>query len=410
VVGVGELTPVEIGARVRRIRQQRGLTVTVLAGLACIDKSYLSRLERGLRRFAQRWVLEALAEALGCAVSDLTGQPTAAGRAGTAALAVLPPVSRVLADTTLADVPDLPARPVAQLAWLAAAANEAAADARYGIAGTDLAQLLLELHVHAVRGRDGATRRAGLRALVEACIVAVRAARTLGALDLAVAAADRAQAAAARLEDVALQGFAAMSASVVLTRSLAHYRAERVLTTALAALERADPTAADTAPAEAAGMLHLTCAQRAAKHGDAGGAATHLAEARALAARTGECTTLRYDFGPSNVDLWDLAGKVELGDGAKLAATIAHRPGLKASLGSADRQAALDFDLARGHFQDGGARDGLVLRHLDLADLAAPRRIRHDPLTDELLAGVARRGRHGQQPLLHSLQSRVLAG
>ncbi|HEY3478422.1 MAG TPA: helix-turn-helix transcriptional regulator, partial [Streptomyces sp.] len=326
---MAELTPEEIGARARYFRERRGLDQAVVAGLVGIDKSYLSRLESGQRKWhiTRRGFLELLAEVLGCAVSDLTGQPyPAAGRAGAAALAVLPPVSRVLADTTLDDVPELPARPVGQLARAAAAANAAAADAAYGTAGPDLAPLLLELHVQAVRGRGSATRRAGMRALVEACLVAVGAARTLGNLDLAVAAAERARDAAARLEDPGLEGFAAMSAAVVLTRANAHYRADRILTTALSALEHADPGAADTAPAEAAGMLHLTCAQRAAKSGDAATAATHIAEARALAARTGERSTLHFDFGPSNVEAWDLSNQNELGRGAARADQLARRP------------------------------------------------------------------------------------
>ncbi|UKD50804.1 helix-turn-helix domain-containing protein (plasmid) [Amycolatopsis sp. FU40] len=407
---MGELTPAEIGARARYFRERRGLDQAVVAGLVGIDKSHLSRLESGKRKWhiTRRGFLETLAEVLGCAVSDLTGQPYAAvGRAGTAALAVLPPVSRVLADTTLDDVPDLPARPVAQLARLAAEANAASADARYGAAGPDLARLLLELHVQAVRGQGSGVRRAALRALVEACIVAVGAARTLGNLDLAVLAADRGQAAAARLEDPALSGFAAMSAAVVLTRANAHYRAERVLTTALNALERADPGAADTAPAEAAGMLHLTCAQRAAKSGDADTAATHYAEAHALAARTGERSTLHFDFGPSNAGAWELSGQIELGRGAEHAEQFARRP--PPLFVSADRKAAWLSDLARGHAQ--GFRDVQALHHLDLADAAAPRRVRHDPIVRALVDSLDARGRcRTEQRLLDSLKARVRAG
>uniref|UniRef100_UPI003F494060 helix-turn-helix domain-containing protein n=1 Tax=Amycolatopsis sp. CA-096443 TaxID=3239919 RepID=UPI003F494060 len=405
---MADLTPEEIGARARHFRKRLKLDQEVVAGLVGIDKSYLSRLESGQRHFTRRALLEKLAEVLGCTLADLTGQPyPAASRAGAAALAVLPPVSRVLADTTLADVPDLPARPVAQLTRLAAEANARAADARYDAPGQDLAQLLLELHVQAVRGRDDAARRGGLRALAEACLVAVGAARTLGNLDLAVAAADRALAAADRLEDPALAGFAAMSAAVVLTRANAHYRADRILTAALNGLDRADPAAADTAPAEAAGMLYLTRAQRAAKSGDADAAGALLAEARALAARTGERTTLHYDFGPANVEAWGLSVEVELGRGAERADQLARRP--PPDLVSADRKAAWDFDLARGYGQAAGARDDQALHHLDLADAAAPRRIRHDPLARQLIASLSSRAKCRSE-LLDSLEARIHAG
>jgi len=64
-----------IGARARRIRRRRGLSLEVVAGLAGISKQYLSALERGQRGFNRRGLLQNLAAALGCSVADLTGQP-----------------------------------------------------------------------------------------------------------------------------------------------------------------------------------------------------------------------------------------------------------------------------------------------------------------------------------------------
>lgn len=67
--------PSEIGLRARTIRRRRGLSLDVVAGMAGISKPYLSMLERGLRGFERRGLLEDLARALGCSVVDLTGQP-----------------------------------------------------------------------------------------------------------------------------------------------------------------------------------------------------------------------------------------------------------------------------------------------------------------------------------------------
>ncbi|MGH3888000.1 MAG: helix-turn-helix domain-containing protein [Pseudonocardiaceae bacterium] len=64
-----------IGARARMIRRRRGLSLDVVAGLAGITKTYLSMLELGQRGFNRRGLIEDLANALGCAVADLTGQP-----------------------------------------------------------------------------------------------------------------------------------------------------------------------------------------------------------------------------------------------------------------------------------------------------------------------------------------------
>jgi transcriptional regulator with XRE-family HTH domain len=73
--GLGVEEASAIGARARRIRRRRGLSLEVVAGLAGISKQYLSALERGRRGFNRRGLIEDLASALGCSVADLTGQP-----------------------------------------------------------------------------------------------------------------------------------------------------------------------------------------------------------------------------------------------------------------------------------------------------------------------------------------------
>ncbi len=146
-----------IGARVRKIRSRRGLSLDVAAGLAGITKGYLSLLELGQRGFNRRGLLKDLATALSCSVADLTGQPYL-------------PVDRATADA-MAVVPDIPARSVTELAQLARQANTHCDEDRYALAGRDLGMVLSELHVHAVSG-DSDTRHAALTALVEACIAA----------------------------------------------------------------------------------------------------------------------------------------------------------------------------------------------------------------------------------------------
>jgi transcriptional regulator with XRE-family HTH domain len=108
-----------IGARVRRIRRRRGLSLEVVAGLAGITAGYLSMLERGLRGFNRRGLIEDLADALGCSVADLTGQPyLAPDRATVEGRAALPSISLALNDYGPDEVPDLTPRPLDELlAW-----------------------------------------------------------------------------------------------------------------------------------------------------------------------------------------------------------------------------------------------------------------------------------------------------
>jgi transcriptional regulator with XRE-family HTH domain len=103
--------PRTIGARARMIRRRRGLSLDVVAGLAGISKSYLGMLEHGQRGFNRRGLVEDLANALGCSVADLTGQPyLPPDRESTLAKAVIAQIERGLNEATLDDVPDLEPR------------------------------------------------------------------------------------------------------------------------------------------------------------------------------------------------------------------------------------------------------------------------------------------------------------
>jgi transcriptional regulator with XRE-family HTH domain len=66
-----------IGARLRRVRDDRDKSLRVIAGLAGMDKSTLSRIERGERSPTLN-ELVALADALQISMSELTRLPVPA--------------------------------------------------------------------------------------------------------------------------------------------------------------------------------------------------------------------------------------------------------------------------------------------------------------------------------------------
>jgi hypothetical protein len=187
--------------------------------------------------------------------------------------------------------------------------------------------------------------------------------------------------------------FAAMTSTSALSRMGARHRAQRVAAEALSTVAGADPGAEDTAAAEAAGMLHLSSAQMAAKDHDGDAAATHLQVAAELAERTGERNALQFTFGPANVRAWSLSIAVELGEGPERAETIARTPGYDTDLVAADRRSALHFDMARAYAQAGGTRDVDAIRSLDTADRIAPQRIRLDPVARDLVTQLTGRAR-----------------
>ena len=381
-----------IGERARKIRCRRGLSLEVVGGLARISGPYLSMLERGLRGFNRRGLIEDLADALGCSVADLTGQPyLAVDRQSAVVSAAVTEISTALHDVTLEDVPDISARPMAQLTSAAALALACVDDAGYGLAGQGLAALLVELHVHAVTG-DSGTRHTALTALVEACKVAYVLAKRTGRIELAVIAAQRGLDAARLAERPDLVALMEVSRAKTLCGVGAHRRSRLACAEALRDISALPgPTEHDTTTAEACGMLHLTTALVAARDGRPGDATTHLAEARSLAAHTGERNHLRYHFGPTNVAAWELSVAVEAGSGPVAAERLAAAPLDLAVFGSKGRAADVHFDLARAWAQAEGPRDGEAIRHLDQADRLAPVRIRNDPIARDLVLTLDRR-------------------
>lgn len=397
-----------IGARARMIRRRRGLSLATAAGLSGISKSYLSRLESGERQFVKRGLIESLAEALGCAPADLTGGTNIApDRRALVAGSAIPHLTAALHDTTLDDVPDLPARPVAELVELAARANAAADEVRYDeVSGSRLGDLITELHVVAATGAPD-DRRTALLALVEACIVARSLSGTLGHGETAVTATHRGWTAARRLERPDLAALMAMGRGITLNRVGARRRAVAVMAEELATVSALPgPTAKDSTVAQATGMLHLSSAQIAAREGRIADADAHLDEADAIARFTGEQNHMRYHFGPANVSAWRLAVAVETERGPAQAERIDRDQEGWAGLHSADRRAAVHFDLARAYEQAGGSRDDAALRHMDAADRTAPLRIRHDPVARELVAALDRRSKRKVWELA-SLKRRV---
>lgn len=382
---------VAIGQRLRMIRRRRGMVLALAAGLAGISKQYLSFLERGERGFNRRGLLEDLADAVGCSVADLTGRPSQqTDRNIAAALTTLPGISLAISDCTLDDAPDVPVRPVERLVTAAAQANSHLDAARFSLAGQDLGSVLAELHVHVVTG-DADTRRVALAALSEACLVAASVARHLGHAELAVATARRGVDAARRLGDSTRTGLLTMHHALGLAWIGARHRGTAVLDEALAEINP-DPSAVDTGPAQAAGMMHLTAAMQHARRRRPGAADDHLGHAADLALRTGEGNALLQHFGPVNVATWGVNVAVELERGPEVAERVdSDLPRMLGTLGSAVRGGALHFDLARAYAQADGARDAEAIRHLDAADRLAPQYVQPDPVGRDLILTLDRR-------------------
>jgi transcriptional regulator with XRE-family HTH domain len=383
-----------IGERARKIRRRRGLSLDVVAGLAGIGKQYLSMLELGQRGFNRRGLIEDLANALGCSVADLTGQPyLPPDRESARAKTVIAQIERGLNETSLDDVPDLQPRPLEGLDDWATSAMELRDTASYRSSGEGIDDVLIEIQVHLATS-EGRARIRAAELLTQTTYHAFVLATTFGYLHLAQLAAQRSFEAARIAERPELEAFAMFAKAPSVARTGGRRRAVRMLDRAL---DDAQPLTTirdgDTLGAETFGLLHLMGAHFAARNSDVAGAVDHLDEAARIAALTGERNGLRQHFGPTNVNVWRVAIGAELGEGPAAAERVEREPIDVETLGSKDRIAALHFDLARSWAQAEGDRDNEAIRHLDAADRTAPTRIRNDPIARDLVLTLDRRAR-----------------
>ncbi|MBV9140612.1 MAG: hypothetical protein JO115_06820 [Pseudonocardiales bacterium] len=360
-----------------------------------MTKQYLSQLERGHRGFNRRGLIENLAEALGCSVADLTGQPyLAPDRATIEGRAALPGISLALNDVGPDEVPDLTPRPLEELLAWAERANEHRDQGQFSLAGRDLGTLLTELQAHALTAK-AAERPHAFTALVQACVVAGDVAtRLAGNGDLAISATRRGYDMAARHGDPGLIGLAQWIWTIRLVEFGARGRASRVITAGITELERsAQLRGADTLCAEMLGFAHLVQAQRAARDTRPDTVRAHLEEAEKIATRIGERNSMRMHFGPTNVAVWRLGIGIELNEGGQAYEQATRTPLDMTALNSQERSCALHLDLARALVQDGVQRDAEAIRHLDTADRLSPTRIRNDPIARDLLRVLDQRAR-----------------
>jgi transcriptional regulator with XRE-family HTH domain len=231
-----------IGARARKIRTRRGLSLDVAAGLAGISKGYLSMLEHGQRGFNRRGLIEDLANALGCSVADLTGQPyLPPDRESALAKAVIAQIERGLNEATLDDVPDLQPRPLDALDDWARSAMKLRDTASYRSSGEGIDNALIELQVHlATSHRRERLRAAGL--LTQAAYHAFVLATTFGYMHLAQVAAQRSFEAARIAERPELEAFAMFARAPSVARTGGRQRAVRMLDRALDDAQQLTPT------------------------------------------------------------------------------------------------------------------------------------------------------------------------
>ena len=371
-----------IGARLRQVRDSRGKSLRVVAGLAGISKSNLSEIERGGHAPSLRQIV-ALANALEVAPSELTRLPLPApanGHTDSTTEAV-----RLALDAIDIDRPDGLVLPVAVLRDQVAQIHRQRRACQFAEVATDLPGSIRNLHTALATGADHG----------EVLDLAVYLHVHVTRLWLAHAGAP---------DDL-------LRRTVFLIRRLAQERDEAttlgaamfVVADALLAggafqLGQAElgsltlpPTTADTAGL--VGLVTATQAMAAVLDGRPGDVAAPMEAAVELAERfgaTGETDSLGFLFGPVDAGIIRMCLALEA-DEPDQAVSVAH---------DVDPERH-PFPVNRAHYwihygralaRLRGRRDDAVLALRTAEDLF-PTKVRRDPMVRDVIAGLLARSR-----------------
>jgi transcriptional regulator with XRE-family HTH domain len=355
------------GARISELRALRGKSLRVIAGLAGISASYLSRVERGERTLDSRKTLYALADALQVAPYELTGQPYAPSNADEAvAHAAAHALRAVLRDAEIDELPDTSHVLLRELEEAVDRADRAAAASNYAELGTSVPDLLGELFIPHSGDQQSRTQL-----LVRALHDAFYLSKDLGHGDLAWAVSGHLERAATRLGEPTWGAVAGFVRSHAVTGARPKPRA---LSLARHAAEVVLP--GNGVEGQVYGMCHLSAALHSAAIGMPDQARDHLSEAEDVARHTGEGTFGGLMFGPTNVGVWQLAVHLELGDIGR-GLNVASKVNV-AKLPSAGRQATFYSDLGLTLSRVRG-RDEQAVEAIRRAEQLAPSLVRTRP-------------------------------
>ncbi|MEV4659722.1 helix-turn-helix transcriptional regulator [Micromonospora sp. NPDC049301] len=360
---------VPIGRRVARWRVRRSMTQQMLADRLRRSKSWVDKVERGVRTLDRYSVIQELAHVLRVDPEVLLGRPrsTPASRPDG--------VDDIRAALARYDTPQAPAQTTEVLRRQVGHAWLTYQHAHYA----QLVRVLPGL-LDAAQGAQSA------ELLVQAYRITSSVLVKLGEPDLGWLAADRAMAVAG--DDPVLAATAAVSVGQALRAS---GRDRLALAATLAAANRVAPTPQRPAGEWAVcGTLLLQAALAAAGCGDPRRAEELSDRAAGIAAQlSGYDDPHRTSFGPIAVDLARVVVAVLRGDAAEAVqrhATVIRREAWRRL--PAEYRGAYLVDAARAYLQVGDLRG--AARALVDADSVAPAEVRCRPLARTVIAEVAR--------------------
>ncbi|GAA2046358.1 helix-turn-helix domain-containing protein [Polymorphospora rubra] len=385
-----------IGRRVAYWRSRRKMSQQVFADRLDKSKSWVDKVERGVRRLDKFSVVYEIADVLQVDVQLLVGKeperrPDSVNCIDQVEVdQIRAALERYDSISAFFDAPRQPP-PLGELRKAVSHAWLTYQHAKYGVLARALPKLVRDAQCADSAYSGGPEGRGAAHLLGQVYQIASSALRKVGEHELSWLAGDRAIAVAQRAGDPLLAGVATYRVGNAL---LALGRARPALEVNVNVANRLAPGGAGTATPERLsvyGMLLLQGAMAAARIGDNATVRDLLHSAGEAADVVGEDRNFYWtSFGPTNVRLHRAAAAVELGEGRHAVET--HESigeGFNALL--PERRAHHYLDIARGYSQIGDVEKASEM--LLEGDRLAPSEIRCRPIAHEVMADVLRRTR-----------------
>ncbi len=370
-----------IGRRIRQVRKSRRKSLVVVAGLAVMSKSQLSRIERGECDVTLSEIV-ALANALEIAPSELTKLPLPApgnGHTDSTTEAV-----RLALDAIDYGRAGGLVLPVEVLRDRVSQLQERRRRCRFAEAATDLPGLIRDLHTTLAAGR-GVAELLPLAVYLHVQVTSMWLLDAGAPLDLRREVVSLARRLAREHGEGVTLGVAALTITDLISQGLPDL--------AQAELDAVPLLATTPETAGLVGGLMLRHAKVAAADNRAGDAVAAMETAAELAARfgeTGEGDPLGFAFGPTDVGLYRMGIALEAGEPDRV---VSIAQGLQPQRHPfATRQAAYWVDYGRALARLRGRHDDAV-RALRRAETIHPHRVQRDPFVRDVLARLLERSR-----------------
>jgi transcriptional regulator with XRE-family HTH domain len=403
-----------IGRRVAYWRNRRKMSQQVFADRLGKSKSWVDKVERGVRRLDKFSVTSEIAEVLQVDVQLLLGREPERRPESMNCIdqievtEIRSALERYDQISAFFYAPPEPP-PIAEMEKATAHAWQTLLHAKWGVLTRALPKLLREAQAAdaAFAGTDNAQQAAHL--LGQVYQITSSAMRRLGELDLGWLAADRSIAVSQRAGDQLLAGVATMRVANAL-RALGRHRSALEVNVNIA--NRLSPSSADPCTPERLsvyGILLLQGAMAASCIGDSATMTDLLAAADEAAQTLGSDMNHYWtNFGPTNVQLHRAAASTELGDGGvAIAIHDAISPESFRGL-MPERRAYHYIDMSRAFSQVGdlGKAGEMLLE----CDQLAPAEVRCRPIAHEVMGDILRRTKGSPSTAIADLAEQMGVG